>query len=320
MAPLLIAILGPTASGKSDLALGLAERLDGEVVNYDSVQVYRGFDIGSAKTPESERRGVPHHLIDILDPAEQFSAGEYARRARAVLAEIRRRGRTPILAGGTGFYLRALLDGLFEGPGRDTELRARLERSAELRDPGYLHRLLARLDPESAARIHANDQPKLIRAIEVFLVEGESMTRAFERGLAPLEGFRIVRLGLAPPRAELYERINLRSRRMFEAGLLDEVRGLLDAGVPRDAWAFGALGYRQALACLGGRLSIEEAIEETARKTRNYAKRQLTWFRRQEPETAWFESTGDDGAALDWAFQTSRPCVRAGGTGSPAAG
>lgn len=299
--PRLIAVLGPTASGKSDLALDLAERLGGEIVNYDSVQVYRGFDVGSAKTPVSERRGVPHHLIDVLDPGETFSAGEYARRARTVIAEIRERGRTSILAGGTGFYLRAALDGLFEGPQRDEDLRARLERSAQRRGTRWLHRMLLRLDPESASRIHANDSPKLIRAIEVALLDAP-MTEAFERGAAPLEGFEIVRLGLDPAREELYERINRRAQRMFDGGLLDEVRGLLAAGVSPEAWPFGALGYRQAVACVHGSMSVEAAIEETARKTRNYAKRQHTWFRRQEPETTWLEGFGDDPALLEAAL------------------
>ncbi len=295
-------MLGPTASGKSDLALDLAERLNGEIVNYDSVQVYRGFDIGSAKLPPGERRGIPHHLIDILDPGEPFSAGEYARRARSALVEIRKRGRTPVLVGGTGFYLRALLDGLFEGPGRDEELRKRLARSAGRHGSDYLHRLLTRLDSRSAARIHPNDEPKLMRALEVCFLEGEPMSKAFERGLRPLAGFRVVRLGLDPPREALYQRINRRAEAMFERGLPEEVRALLAAGAPRAAWAFGALGYRQALALLEGTLSVDEAVEETARKTRNYAKRQLTWFRRQEPATTWTTLTGDDPAAFDWAM------------------
>jgi len=289
--PLLIAVLGPTASGKSALGIELAKKFDGEIVNFDSVQVYRGFDIGSAKTPEAERGGIPHHLIDVLDPAEQSSAGDFARMARPVLANIAARGKTPVLVGGTGFYFKALIEGLFEGPARDEALRGRLEAIAER---GRLHRLLQRLDPEAARRIHPNDVPKLVRAVEVCILAGKPLSEAHAAPAEPLEGFRIVRLGLDPPREALYERINRRARAMFEEGLLDEVRGLLADGVPRSAWAFGALGYRQALACLDGAITLEEAIEQTAQGTRNYAKRQLTWFRRQESETVWLEGFGSE--------------------------
>lgn len=306
----LIAVLGPTASGKSALGLELAKKLDGEIVNFDSVQVYRGFDIGSSKTPPEERGGIPHHLLDVLDPTEQCSAGDFARMGRAVLADIRARGKTPVLVGGTGFYFKALVGGLFEGPARDESLRRRLEGIAAR---GRLHRLLARLDAAAAQRIHPHDTPKLVRAVEVCILARRPLSEAHAQPPAPLEGFRILRLGLDPPREELYERINRRSRLMFEQGLLDEVRGLLAAGVPRTAWAFGALGYRQALACVDGSLSMEEAIEQTAQGTRQYAKRQLTWFRRQEQEMVWLQGFGSDPDILarslrtTYSFATSRP-------------
>jgi len=271
--------------------------MGGEIVNFDSVQVYRGFDVGSAKTPEAERGGIPHHLIDVLEPTEVFSAGEFARRARTVLEELRKRGTTPVLVGGTGFYLRALLTGLFDGPGRDQMLRRRLEQTAGRKPAGYLHRLLGKYDPASAKKIHPNDQPKLVRALEVCLLEGAPRSTVLDRGLEPLEGFEIVRIGLDPPRERLYERINERARRMFETGLVEEVRGLLGAGVPREAWPLQALGYRQALAAIDGELTVDEAIEETALKTRRYAKRQRTWFRRQEPETDWVGDFGGSAAA-----------------------
>ena len=293
----LVAVLGPTASGKSDLGLRLAERVGGEIVNYDSVQLYRGFDIGSAKTPPAERRGIPHHLIDILDPREKTSAGDYARRARVTLAEIASRGKTPILVGGTGFYLRAALEGLFEGPGRDESLRARLERSARLRGERHLHRLLRRLDPEAASLIHERDVPKIIRALEVRLLEGRPISELHRRREPrPLEGFHVVKLALDPPRQALYERIERRTQRMYEAGLLDEVRALLATGAPRSAWPFGGVGYRQALACVDGKTPLEQAIAETAQATRNYAKRQLTWIRNQEPEAHRLEGFGDEPA------------------------
>jgi tRNA dimethylallyltransferase len=269
--------------------------LDGEIVNYDSVQIYRGFDIGSAKTPEAERQSLPHHMLDIREPGEAFSAGDYSRLARGVLSEIAARGKVPILVGGTGFYLRALLEGLFDGPSRVPDLRRRLEG----REPGRLHRLLARLDPEAAARIHPKDQPKLARALEIRVIEGRPLAAVLRRGVEPLEGFDVFKLFLDPPREALYQRIDRRTRAMFEQGLEGEVRELLAGGAPRDAWAFGALGYRQALAAVDGRMSREEAIEDTARATRKYAKRQLTWFRNQEPLAARLSGFGDDPAVQD---------------------
>ena len=289
--PLLV-VLGPTASGKSELALVLADHFGGEILNFDSVQLYRHFDIGTAKTPPAQRRDIPHHLLDVADPDEHVTAGDYARRARQTLGEVRRRERVPVLVGGTGFYLRALLDGLFQGPQRDEHLRERLSSRAIEKPPGYLHRLLTRLDPAAASKIHANDTPKLIRAIEVCLLERTPMSALWRQGRDRLEGYDVMRIGLDPPREALYERIGQRARRMFDAGLVQEVEGLLDRGIPRTARPFGSLGYSQALDCIDGRATLAEAIEATAKHTRRYAKRQLTWFRR-EPGVQWFDDFGD---------------------------
>jgi tRNA dimethylallyltransferase len=289
---LLPVIVGPTGSGKSDLALRIASELEGEIVNCDSLQVYRGFDIGTAKIPAAERRGVPHHLIDVIDPAQLFTAGDYARLAEAALREIAGRGRVPVLAGGTGFYLRALLDGLFPGPSRDETLRTRLERR-EARRAGCLHRILKRLDPEAAARIHPNDKNKTTRALEVRLIEGRSLTSLFERGRAPLTGFGPIKLCLNPPREHLYARLNTRASEMFDRGLMDEVRRLLAAGVARGVKPFESLGYKQALQVIDGSLTLEQALDATQLETRRYAKRQTTWFRK-EPGMHWLPGFGDD--------------------------
>jgi tRNA dimethylallyltransferase len=288
-----VAVVGPTAAGKSELALAIAERFGGEIVNYDSVQVYRGFEIGTAKLPAGERRGVPHHALDIVDPDEVFTAGDYARLGRAILGGIRERGRLPVLVGGTGFYLRALLDGLFRGPERDAGLRRRLEQRASLRPAGYLHRVLKRLDASSARRIHPNDTQKLIRAIEVCLLEKKPMSELWGQGRDALQGFRVLRVGLDPGREALVERIGRRAERMFAEGLVEETRRLLEAGVSREARPLGSLGYSEALGEIEGKLSRAEAVELTARMTRRYAKRQMTWFRR-EPGVEWFAGFGDE--------------------------
>jgi tRNA dimethylallyltransferase len=284
-------VVGPTGSGKSDLALAIAEEFAGEVVNCDSVQVFRHFDLGAAKLPEAERRGIPHHLIDVVNPSELFTAGEYARLARASLAEISGRGRLPIVAGGTGFYFRALIDGLFEGPARDQELRDRLA-SREARRPGSLHRLLRRFDPAVAARIHANDVPKVTRALEVCLLTRRPVSELFQEGRDALRGYRTLKLGLLPDRDALYTRVDERCARMFEAGLAEEVRGILDLGVPPTAKPFEAVGYRQALQLVKGELKPRDAVFYAQRATRQYAKRQLTWFRR-EPGLVWLRGFGD---------------------------
>jgi tRNA dimethylallyltransferase len=287
----LVAILGPTGSGKSDLALAIAEEFNGEVVNCDSLQVFRNFDIGTAKLPIHERRGIPHHLIDIVDPDELFTAGEYARLAREAIGGITSRGRLPVIAGGTGFYLRALLDGLFEGPTRDQRLRDRLA-AREVRRPGSLHRLLARFDREASGRIHPNDVPKVTRALEVCLVTQRPVSELFRTGRDALRGYRALKLGLLPDREALYERLDPRCARMFENGLVEEVRQILAMGYPPTAKPFESHGYKQALQLINGELSARDAVFYAQRNTRNYAKRQITWFRR-EAGLVWLRGFGD---------------------------
>jgi len=287
-----IAIAGPTGAGKSELALRVAEEFGGEVVNCDSLQIYRYFDIGTAKLTPDEMRGVPHHLIDILDPDQVFTAGEYARLGRAAMAAISSRGKLPVVAGGTGFYLRALFEGLFRGPARDEALRGRLA-ARERRRSGSLHRLLRRFDPAAAARIHPNDVPKVMRAVEVCLIASRPVTEMLSEGRDQLEGFRTLKMGLAPDRDELYRRLDERCRRMFESGLVEEVRGILDRGFPMEAKPFESHGYRQAVQMLRGELNAKEALFYAQRNTRNYAKRQMTWFRK-EPEMEWLKGFGDE--------------------------
>lgn len=290
----LVAVAGPTGSGKSELALRVAEEFGGEVINCDSLQVYRHFDIGTAKLTMPERRGIPHHLIDVVDPDELFSAGAFARAARDVLAQITDRGRLPVVAGGTGFYLRAMLDGLFAGPERDEALRARLL-AREAKREGSLHRLLRRFDPEAARKIHARDKQKLIRAVEVCLLLRRPLTDAFAEGRDALKGYRILKIGLNPPREALYERLDLRCERMFASGLVEEVHRILGLGFAEDVRPLESHGYCQALQYIRGELSLEEAILLAQRNTRRYAKRQWTWFRR-ESGMEWFDGFGDDQA------------------------
>jgi tRNA dimethylallyltransferase len=288
--PLALILLGPTGSGKTALSLTLAERFNGEIVSCDSVAVYRGMEMGTAKPSLEERARVQHHLIDVAEPDEPFTAGAYMKAAREALCEINARGRVPIVTGGTGLYLRALTDGLFAGPSRQEELRARLTSTAQKRGSVWLHGILSRLDPASAARIHANDTPKLIRAIEVCLAARRPLSEVLARD--PLTGFRLLRIGLNPPRAALYDRLNARCSAMFSAGLVEETRGLLTRY--GQVKALDSLGYRQALAVLNGTLTAEAAVTAAQQGHRNYAKRQLTWFRR-EPDVQWLKGFGDDG-------------------------
>jgi len=298
--PLLVAILGPTASGKTALSLAFARALHGEIVNCDSVAMYREFEIGTAKPKAEERAQAPHHLFDIVEPTGYITAGEYARLARAVLGEIKSRGHVPIVVGGTGLYLRALLDGLFPGPQRSEELRERLRERAAKRGSGYLHKILRRLDASAAGAIHPNDSPKLIRAIEVCLGSRRQMSEMWSEGREGLKGFRIRKIGLNPEREALYGRINTRARRMFEAGLVEETQSLL-AKYGEAARPLSALGYKQAAQLLRGELEREDAISAAQQAHRNYAKRQMTWFRR-ETEVEWIAGFGDDSDVQGWAI------------------
>jgi len=290
--PLLVVVLGPTASGKTALALALARSFSGEIVNCDSVAMYRDFEIGTAKPTRAERADVPHHLVDVVDPLGDVSAGEYARGARQVVSEIAARQRLPIVSGGTGLYLRALLDGLFAGPQRSEELRNRLRECADVRGSNYLHRVLRRLDSAAAGRIHANDVPKLIRAIEVCLAARRPMTELWQGNREPLTGFRILRIGLNPEREALYARINDRAARMFDEGLIAETEALLAKYGP-EARPLSSLGYRQAVQFLRGELDRGSALRAAQQAHRNYAKRQMTWFRK-EPEVVWVDGFGSN--------------------------
>jgi len=335
--PLLVVILGPTASGKTALSLALAQKFDGEIVNCDSVAMYREFDIGTAKPTAEERGRAPHHLFDFVEPTRYVTAGEYARQARQALTEISARQHLPIVVGGTGLYLRALLEGLFPGPQRSEELRERLRENAARGGSDHLHRILRRLDRAAAGKIHANDIPKLIRAIEVCLLSRTSewlknesakngaakndstasdprqkMSALWRQGRDPLRGFRILRLGLDPDRAALYERINQRAQQMFENGLIEETKKLLEK-YRATARPLASLGYKQAAQFLGGELTREQAMQAAQQAHRNYAKRQMTWFRR-EPEVNWLQGFGDEaGVQADAVAQieTSSPRIHA---------
>ncbi len=287
----LVVIAGPTASGKSSLALTLAVRFGGEIISCDSVAVYREFEVGTAKPSLEDRARVPHHLIDVVAPDAFFTAGEYARLARAAARQITARGHLPIVCGGTGLYLRAMLDGLFAGPQRDEALRERLRRRHRA---ASLWRLLRRLDPEAAARIHANDEPKLVRAVEVCAAAARPMSELLRHGRDPIQGYRILRIALGPERGALYDRINRRCAQMFEHGLVVETRRLLSLYGP-GVFAMRSLGYRHASEHLRGACSLAEAVAGAQQGHRNYAKRQLTWFRR-DPEMHWLEDFGAEAA------------------------
>ena len=291
--PLLAVIVGPTGSGKTALSLQLAEQLHGEIVSCDSVAVYREMELGTAKPTFAERARVPHHMIDVVAPSVEYTAGDYGRAARSAVQDIASRGRMPIVSGGTGLYLRALLDGFSPVPQRDEALRDRLRAAMERRGPAVLMRALQRLDPIAAARIHANDHPKLIRAIEVSVLEGRPISDAWQaRSPVPLQGFRVVQMGLAPDRAALYERINQRCAAMFADGLVEETRALL-ARYGDGTRALQSLGYAEAQAVLRGEMSEAEAIAKAQAGHRNYSKRQGTWFRR-DARITWLHGFGEN--------------------------
>jgi tRNA dimethylallyltransferase len=300
--PLVVVVLGPTASGKTALALAIARRFGGEIINCDSVAMYREFEIGTAKPSAVERAEIPHHLLDCVDPLADVSAGEYARQARQVLREVEQRQRLPIVSGGTGLYLRALVEGLFPGSRRSEELRNKLRSRLQKHGTEHLHRVLRRLDASAASRIHANDIPKVIRAIEVCLASRRTsagatrrnMTELWQQGRQALQGFRILRFGLNPEREVLYARINQRAAKMFDEGLIAETERLL-AKYGEQARPLASLGYKQALQLLRGELDRASALAAAQQAHRNYAKRQITWFRR-EPDVHWLAGFGDDPA------------------------
>jgi tRNA dimethylallyltransferase len=305
----LVAIVGPTASGKSDLGLFLAESLSGEIVNYDSLQIFRHLDVGTAKPSEEERRRVRHHMIDIREPTDLFTAGDYQREARTVLEDIRSRAKLPILVGGTGLYLRAVIDGLFEGPTRSAFWRNRLEMIAERKGRGHLHRVLRRLDPTAASRIAERDKPKIIRALEVRLETGRPLSEHLSiEPRHPITGFKVHMVGLDPPRHELYRRIDSRVDRMMEAGLAEEVTSLVRSGIPRSAKPFEAIGYRHLLAESDSCIRREQTIRIIQRDTRRYAKRQMTWFRKQS-EVTWFDGPGDSEEIKNKVHRFLKPLV-----------
>jgi tRNA dimethylallyltransferase len=286
-------VVGPTASGKTELAVALAVRFGGEIVSFDSMQLYRGLALGTAQPSNDQLASVPHHFIGELEPTEEMTAGEYARRARAHISAIRERNRLPVLVGGTGFYLRALLEGLFPGPPRAEVLRERLRKRAQQRSPEYVHRILSRLDRTAASRIATNDVPKAIRAIEVCLLAGRPMTELWRlHPPEPFAGAKAVKLGLNPPRDLLYERINRRAQRMFEGGIQAETRRLLDR-YPESLKVFSSHGYKQACDILLRGTPQAVALAEAQQEQRNYAKRQMTWFRR-EADIQWLVGFGDD--------------------------
>jgi tRNA dimethylallyltransferase len=300
--PPLIVIAGPTGAGKSTLALTVCEEFSGEIVNCDSLQLYKGFHVGTAKTPESERRAIPHHLLDVLDPSGGYSAGEYARVARNAIQEISERGRLPVVVGGTGFYLRALLNGLPVLPESDKATRDRLMAREEKRN-GSMRRLLTRLDPSAAQRIHPSDTQRLMRAVEIRLLSGQSSPPALET--EPLTGYRVLKIGLDPDRALLYKLLDARTCQMFADGLVQEIETLLEQGCTGDEKPFESLGYRQALAFIRGETSLERAIYLTQLETRHYAKRQWTWFRR-DPEIQWLSGFGNAIPVIEQSSQIIR--------------
>jgi len=299
----LVAIIGPTASGKSALGVKLAERFGGEVVTCDSTQLYCGFHIGTAKPTLAGRRGIPHHLIDVLGPKDDATAGGYRQLALRILGDLRQRKRLPVFTVGTGLYLRVLLEGLADVPQRSEELRERLRAIVEEHTPGHLHRVLKRLDPEAAQKIAPADEQKLIRAVEICLLTRKPISEVHQTGRVPLEGWRVLKVGLMPPREKLNERIHARTDAMLEHGWMREVQALLDSGLSEDAKPFDFIGYRELRAALRGEIALQQAREAIQQATRRYAKRQVTWFHK-EPGVRWFSGFGDDAevetAIFEW--------------------
>lgn len=295
--PLVVAILGPTTSGKSALSLELASRFNGEIINCDSTAVYRGFDIGTDKVPIEERRGIPHHLIDVVEPTQVYTAAQFANDAARLIREIHARGRLPFVVGGTGLYYRALVRGLFPGPPADEALRARLERIADRRGTAFLHRMVRRVDPASASRILVGDRKRAIRALEVYFLTGTPLTAHFANTVSPIAGRRVLSIGLRVTPEHIAARTAMRVDQQFERGLLDEMRGLLARGVPETARSFGGLVYRQALEHLHGVRDEASTRELIARENRHYARRQMVWFRK-EPDLQWFDGPGDSPATI----------------------
>src|SRR4051812_2336530 len=298
MKPLVVAVLGPTATGKSALALALAERYGGEIINCDSTAVYRGFDIGTDKIAAVDRRGIPHHLIDIAEPTDDYTAAQYARDAADAIHDVHARGRLPILAGGTGFYFRALTRGLFPGPGRDEALRHRLEEIASRRDVTVLHRMLKKVDPESALRIQPRDLKRLVRALEVYFLTGRPLTAHFAETASLIPDVQMLAIGLRLPAEAISERVTRRVDEQFARGLLDEIRGLLARGVPEGARPFGGLFYRRAMELVPGARDERAARALIAQENRRYARRQLIWFRK-EPNLSWFDGPGESATTID---------------------
>ena len=285
----LLAIIGPTASGKSDISLCLAQQFQGEIVNCDSIQIYKFLEIGTSKVLREEQRGIPHHLMDLFDPNQRFTAGQYMFEGRKVLNEIKSRGNLPLVVGGTGLYLRALLNGLFEGPAQSESLRARLQQ----RKVSHLHQLLKKVDRDSAQRISPRDQPKIIRALEVFFLTSKTLSSHFQTPTQKLEDFQPIKVGLSPPRDKLYDRIEDRVDRMFSGGLIEEVKSILNKGFSSNCKPLQSIGYAQSVSFLKGIISLSEAITSTKQATRKYAKRQLTWFRK-EKDVTWFNGFGHE--------------------------